>query len=275
MKKTMAHLHEKKSNGHKIVMLTCYDYQTAVLQEKAGVDVIFVGDSVGTNVLGYASETEVSLDEMLYHLRMVKRGVADAYLLADMPYRTYEEPQAALETARKLLAEGADGVKMEGIQPAIVAFLRGHGIEVWAHIGYNPQFHPNVAVQGKTYEDAAALIEGALELQRAGASMLVLELIPEELADAMTRRLSIPTIGIAAGRYTDGQVLSVNDMLGINPQRLRHAKPYMNFGEQALEAIRAYAEEVRHGEFPAESHVRHMKEAELRRVEEWLGSAGR
>ncbi|MFC5702665.1 3-methyl-2-oxobutanoate hydroxymethyltransferase [Cohnella faecalis] len=270
MKKTMAHLHDKKRSGQKIVMLTCYDYRTAVLQEKAGVDVIFVGDSVGTNVLGYGSETEVSLDEMLYHLKMVKRGVNEAYLLVDMPYRTYEEPQIALETARALLAQGADGVKLEGIEPSIIEFLRGHGIEAWGHIGYNPQLHRDVAVQGKTFEQAAALIEGALELQRAGASMLVLELVPEELADVITNRLSIPTIGIAAGRYTDGQVLSVNDMLGVNPQKLRHAKLYMDFSGQALEAIRSYSEEVRNREFPAESHVRHMKESELRRVEEWL-----
>lgn len=270
MKKTMAHLHEKKRSGQKIVMLTCYDYRTAVLQEQAGVDVIFVGDSVGTNVLGYGSETEVSLDEMLYHLKMVKRGVNDSYLLADMPYRTYEEPLAALETARKLLAQGADGVKLEGIQPYIIEFLSGHGIDVWAHIGYNPQFHRDVAVQGKTYEHATVLIEGALELQRAGASMLVIELVPEELADVITKRLSIPVIGIAAGRFTDGQVLSVNDMLGINPLKLRHTKQYMDFSGQALEAILSYSDEVRNAEFPVESQVRHMKEPELRRVEEWL-----
>lgn len=272
MKKTMAHLHEKKNNGQKIVMLTCYDYRTAVLQEQAGVDVIFVGDSVGTNVLGYSRETEVTLDEILYHLKMVRRGVHDAYLLADMPYQTYEEPEMALMTAKKLLAQGADGVKLEGMQAPVIELLHEHGIEVWAHLGYNPQFHENVAAQGKTFEDAAVLVEGALELQRAGACMLVLELIPEELADIVTKRLSIPTIGIAAGRHTDGQVLIVHDMLGMNPQKLRHVKPYFNYNEQALQAFHAYAEEVRQCQFPEEAHVRHMKESEWRRVEEWLRS---
>ena len=270
MKKTIAYLHEMKKSGRKIAMLTCYDYRTAVLQEKAGVDVIFVGDSVATNVLGYDSETEVSLDEMLYHVRMVRRGVNEAYLLADMPYRTYEDPASALETARKLLAQGADGVKLEGIQPAIIEFLCGHGIEVCAHIGYTPQFHREVAVQGKTFENAAELIDGALQLQRAGASMIVVELVPEELADAIAKRLTIPTIGIAAGRFTDGQVLSVGDLLGMNPRKLRHAKQYMDFTAQAEQAIRSYADEVRNREFPAESNVRHMNESELRRVEEWL-----
>jgi len=273
MKKTMARLHEKKRSGQKIVMLTCYDYRMADLQEKAGVDIIFVGDSVGTNVLGYGSETEVALDEILYHLKMVRRGVHDAYLLADMPYRTYEEPDSALETARKLLAHGADGVKLEGMQPQIIELLSGQGIEVCGHIGYNPQFHRDVAVQGKTFEQGAALVAGALELQRAGASMLVLELMPEELAHAIAERLTIPAIGIAAGRFTDGQVLIVNDMLGMNPQKLRHAKQYMDFEGLALKAISDYADEVRSGAFPAESHVRHMKDTELQRVEAWLRSA--
>ncbi|MBB6733853.1 3-methyl-2-oxobutanoate hydroxymethyltransferase [Cohnella zeiphila] len=270
MKKTMAYLHERKRSGQKIAMLTCYDYRTAVLQEEAGVDVIFVGDSVGTNVLGYESEKEVSLDEILYHLRMVKRGVRDAYLLADMPYRTYEEPSIALDTARRLLAAGADGVKLEGVQSRVVECLREQGIEVWGHLGYTPQFHSEVALQGKTFEQAAALAEGALELQRAGASMLVLELIPEELAEAVTKKLSIPTVGIASGRHTDGQVQIVNDMLGLTPRRLRHVKLYADFGEQALAAFRSYAEEVRQAEFPAEPHARHMNQSELRRLEDWL-----
>jgi len=270
MKTTMEHLLEKKASGRKIAMLTCYDYRMAAWQEEAGIDIVFVGDSVGTNVLGYESETEVSLDEILYHLKMVRRGVRDAYLLADMPYRTYEEPEAAWETARRLLAYGADGVKLEGVRPAIVAYLRERGIEVCAHIGYNPQFHQKAAVQGKTFEEAVALIDGALDLQSAGASMMVIELVPEELAGIVTKRLSIPTIGIAAGRYTDGQVLSVNDMLGLNPRRFRHAKTYADMGGQALEAMRAYAAEVRSGDFPAESNVRHMPEAELRRVIERL-----
>ena len=273
MKKTMAWLHERKRTGSKIVMLTCYDYRTAVWQEEAGVDVVFVGDSVGTNVLGYDAETEVTLEDMLYHLRMVRRGVNEAYLLADLPYRTYEDPQSALDNARRLLAQGADGVKLEGVKPDIVRKLREAGIEVCAHIGYTPQHHDAVAMQGKTFEDAVALIDGALALERAGASMLVVELVPEELAEALAKRLTIPTIGIAAGSSTDGQVLSVNDMLGINPRKLRHVKRYADFGARAQAAIRAYADDVRGSAFPEPSHARPMKEEEWRRLEEWLRSA--
>lgn len=272
MKKTMAFLHEKKRNGQKIVMLTCYDYVTAILQEKAGVDVIFVGDSVGTNVLGYESETEVSMDEIIYHLKLVKRGVHEAYLLADLPYNTYQDPLSALETAKILQSYGADGVKLEGIQPNVINTLHENGIEVWAHIGYNPQFHQKVAMQGKTYEHAVELTEGALELEQAGASMLVLELIPEELADVITKKIAIPTIGIAAGRYTDGQVLTVTDLLGMTPNKLHHTKKYMDFYAQALEAFRSYSNEVIHHTFPDESHVRHMKDTELIRLKEWLGT---
>lgn len=270
MKKTMAYLREMKNNGQKIAMLTCYDYPTAVLQEEAEVDVIFVGDSVGTNVLGYASETEVSLDEMIYHLKMVKRGVKEAYLLVDMPYRTYENPTAALETAQRLLSYGADGVKLEGFRKDIIGKLHDSGIEVCAHIGYNPQIHPKAAVQGKTYESAAELIEGALELQRAGASMIVLELMPEEVANVITGKLSIPTIGIGAGNGTDGQVLIVADMLGSSPRQFRHAKRYADFHAQALEAFRSYVIEVRDRSFPDEAHVRHMKEEERGRLDMWL-----
>jgi len=270
MKKTMAYLHERKTNGHKIVMLTCYDYPTAVLQEKADVDVIFVGDSVGTNVLGYQSETQVSLDEMIYHLRMVRRGVSDAYLLVDMPYKTYEDPASALNTAQKLLSYGADGVKLEGFHPDVIKRLSDNRIEVCGHLGYNPQYHTKAAVQGKTQESASILIEEALQLQQAGASMLVLELMPDELAAIITNKLRIPTIGIGAGNRTDGQVLIVADMLGSNPQKLRHAKRYTEFGEQALSAFQAYADEVRRGAFPDESNVRHMKEEERAKLEIWL-----
>lgn len=266
MKRTMAGLQAMKAGGQKIVMLTCYDYPTAVLQEEAGVDVIFVGDSVGTNVLGYASEKEVTLDDIVHHLRVVRRGVREAYLLADMPYRTYEDPRSALETARRLLACGADGVKLEGFRPDAVRALHGEGIEVCAHLGYNPQLHEKPALQGKTDESAAILLEEALDLERAGASMLVLELIPAELAGIVARRLSIPAIGIGAGGGTDGQVMIAGDLLGYSPRKLRHAKRYAEFRAQTSEAFAAYAREVRGGLFPDESHARHMPDDELLRL---------
>lgn len=269
MAKNMSFLHSKKKSGQKITMLTCYDYPTAVLQDKAGLDVIFVGDSLGTNELGYEGETSVTLDEMIHHLKAVRRGVKDAYLLADMPYRTYENPNMALETAKKLINNGADGVKLEGTEEQVVSYLNKNNIEVWGHLGYNPQHHNKAAIQGKSFTTAKALVENASALQDAGANMLVLELVPEELGKVITEKLSIPTIGIGAGRFTDGQVLIVQDMLGITPFKLRHSKNYGDFGKLMLEAFKSYANEVKKGEFPQITNVRNMKDEELKKVMEW------
>jgi len=266
MKKTIAYLQEKKRCGQKISMLTCYDYPTAVLQEKAGLDVIFVGDSLGPNELGYEREISLSLDEMVHHLRAVRRGVKNAYLLVDMPYKTYENPVMALQTAKRLVDCGADGVKLEGMNADVVSCLHKNGIEVWGHLGFNPQFHEKAAIQGKTFDSAKRLLEDAVALQNAGACMIVLELVPEELGKLITETLAIPTIGIGAGRYTDGQVLVVHDMLGITPYKLRHAKIYGNIGQMMLDAFLMYIHDVEHGGFPQEENVRHMPEAEWKRL---------
>ncbi|MFB9278434.1 3-methyl-2-oxobutanoate hydroxymethyltransferase [Cohnella cellulosilytica] len=268
--KNLDYLHRKKQTGAKITMLTCYDYPTARLQEEAGLDVIFVGDSVGPNELGFKHEVEVSLDDILHHLKAVRRGVEQAYLLADLPFGTYASPEAALTAARKLIDHGADGVKLEGPEAEIAACLAQHGYEVWGHLGYNPQRHEKAAVQGKRFDTAKALAEDAIALQQAGAQMLVLELVPEELAQLITKQLSIPTIGIGAGRYTDGQVLIVQDMLGITPRPFRHAKPFARLGEQMLHAFREYAREVESGVFPEPVHARNMQEDELLKVKAYF-----
>jgi len=271
MKKTMDDLHRKKRNAQRITMLTCYDFPTAVLQDQAGLDVIFVGDSLGTNELGYERETSVTLDEIIHHLKAVRRGVKHAYLLADLPYKTYENPDVALITAKELLLNGADGVKLEGIQAEIVSHLCSHGIEVWGHLGFNPQYHEQAAVQGKTFDSAKKLMDGACALQNAGACMIVLELIPEELGKLISKKLTIPTIGIGAGRLTDGQVLIVHDMLGITPRELRHSKNYGHVGEIMLKAFQSYANEVERGEFPQVTNVRNMKAEELSRFMQYYG----
>ncbi len=157
MPNDMAYLTDKKRRHERIAMLTCYDYPTAVLEDAAGVDIIFVGDSLGTNVLGYERKVSVSLPDMLHHLKAVRRSVHQAYLLADMPYQTYQTPAMALETAQQLRDAGADGVKFEGFYPEVVQALRAHQIEVCGHLGYNPQYHEKAAVQGKTRETAAQL----------------------------------------------------------------------------------------------------------------------
>ena len=272
MAKTSESLTQKKTAGQKITMLTCYDYPTAVWEDEAGVDIIFVGDSVGTNVLGYESEKEVTLDDIVHHLRAVRRGVREAYLLVDLPHRTYETPDAALESARTLVSHGADGVKFEGFRPEIVSHLVRNDIEVCAHLGLNPQLHEKKRLQAKTADAAAKLISDSLALQEAGAWIIVYELIPEEVARQATERLSIPTIGIGAGGHTDGQVLIVSDMLGINSFDLRHVQKYDEFHARAGQAIREYIADVQSGRFPTSDNVRHLSEEELRTLEEMLPS---
>ena len=173
MKKYKDYLIQKKAEGTKVTMLTCYDYPTAVLQDAAGIDVIFVGDSVGTNMLGYTSETEVSMDDMIHHLKAVRRGVTNAYLLVDMPYKSYDTPKLALRNARTFVENGADGVKLEGMQENIIKYLVDNDIEVVGHLGLNPQFHKRRAVQGKTIEDATKLIEDSIALEKCGVIALV------------------------------------------------------------------------------------------------------
>ena len=270
MRVTISDLLEMKSRGEKIAMLTAYDYPTAVWEDEAGVDIIFVGDSVGTNVLGYKSEKEVTLDDMVHHLRAVRRGVRHAYLLADLPYLTYETPEAALESASILVSHGADGVKLEGFRPDIVSHLVTNQIEVCAHLGLNPQIHEKKALRAKTAKAAGNLISESMAMQEAGAWIIVYELIPEEVARQATRRLSIPTIGIGAGRHTDGQVLIVSDMLGINSFDLRHVRKYEQLHERATRAIGQYIVDLRTGEFPGDENARQLSAEESQALEEML-----
>ncbi len=262
----------KKKANKKITILTCYDYPTAVLEDKAGIDIVFVGDSVGTNVLGYESETDVTLEDMIHHLKAVQRGVTHAYLLVDMPYGTHDTPDDALKNANTLISHGANGVKLEGGQEkeAVVQHLAESGIEVCCHLGLNPQIHgTRRRVQGKTFHAAKTLIQSALALQDAGARMIVFELIPEELGRLLTQKLRIPTIGIGAGRYCDGQVLIINDLLGITPFDLIHAKKYQNYQEKTFQAISNYKGDVENHRFPVEANVIKMDQVELTKLEEW------
>ncbi len=268
MSKTLAYLQDLKKAGRGIAVLTCYDYPTARVQDEAGMDVIFVGDSLGTNALGYEHEREVTMADMVHHLRAVRRGVREAYLLVDLPYMTYETPEAALDNARTLIGHGADAVKLEGPRPEIVRHLVGSGIEVWGHLGLNPQLHEKKGLHAKTAAAAVELLQDALALQEAGAALLVLELVPEEVGRLVTERLTIPTIGIGAGRYTDGQVLIVHDLLGISPFMLRHVTKYEDLNARSLEAIGRYVGDVRQRRFPLEQNVRHLSEQEQAALEQ-------
>ena len=273
MTNTPESITRKKAAGEPIAVLTCYDYPTARCQDAAGVDIIFVGDSVGTNVLGYSSEKEVTLDDVAHHLRAVRRGVERAYLLVDLPYGTYDTPEQAVDSSSRLTALGADGVKLEGFRPDVVRRLASEGIEVCAHLGLNPQLHARKGMRAKTAAAAAELVSQSVALQDAGAWIMVYEMIPEEVGRIATERLSIPTIGIGAGRYTDGQVLVAPDMLGINTFEFRHSRRYEDLHGRTLRAFEGYIADVRSGAFPGADNVRHLDEGELKALRDKLQEA--
>jgi 3-methyl-2-oxobutanoate hydroxymethyltransferase len=261
MKKTLDYLLAKKKNHQPISMLTAYDFPVAQIEDRAGVDCILVGDSVGTNVLGYTSERQVTMADMLHHCGAVARGVTSAYLLADLPFGSADTPAQAEKNSRALVARGIECVKVEGWKEktAIIEHLSNKKIPVCAHIGYNPQIHGSKAKTfGRSAGEARLLVESALALEAAGAIMIVLEKMPEEVAGIITDRLSIPAIGIGSGRSCDGQVLVVNDILGTSERAFSHAKRYMDFYGLASKAVQAYSEEVLRGRFPGSGHAAHI-----------------
>lgn len=258
MSKDLAYLMAKKDQYEPIVMVTCYDYPTAQIEDEAGVDIIFVGDSVGTNMLGYAAETEVTMEDMLHHLKAVRRGVQEAYLLVDLPYGSYQTPEMAVENAQRLLAHRPNGVKLEGgrEQVEVVRALVAQGIEVCGHLGFTPQtMGTKGRVQGRSLEQGKELLRSALALEEAGLSLLVLELVSEPISQLITQHLRIPTIGIGAGRSCDGQVLVVTDVLGISSGERKLFKRYEHLRERSLEALNHYKHEVQQSVFPAEANT--------------------
>jgi 3-methyl-2-oxobutanoate hydroxymethyltransferase len=278
-KKDLGWFRARKQAQQKISMLTGYDYPTACLEDQAGIDIVLVGDSLGTNVLGYASEREVTMADMVHHLKAVRRGVTQAYLLADLPYQSYATPQLALENAMTLLAHGADAVKLEGgiEQVETIRRLTAQGISVCGHIGFTPQtLHlpgRKARVQGRSFSQATALLEGAIALEQAGAELIVLELMPEPLGKAITECLRIPTIGIGAGRFCDGQVLIIHDLLGMTPFHLRFVKRYQQARELTLQAMTQYKHDVEQGLFPSDEMAFQMDEDERLKVEQWMQQA--
>jgi 3-methyl-2-oxobutanoate hydroxymethyltransferase len=261
---TVADIGKLYADGQRIAMLTAYDYPSARLLDEAGIPFILVGDSVGTVVLGYDSEIRVTMEDMLHHTAAVVRGTSRALVVADMPFLSYSTPAEAVDNAGRFLREaGAQAVKVEGgVRSAriIEAIVRA-GIPVMGHIGWTPQskhaLGGKVRVQGKTADRARNLLGDALAVQEAGAFSIVLELVPEQLATAITERLRIPTIGIGAGPGTSGQVQVLTDLLGWSDWHPKHARPFANLREAVLEAARSYASEVAAGTFPgAEQTVR-------------------
>jgi 3-methyl-2-oxobutanoate hydroxymethyltransferase len=267
---TVTDIARRYADGERLPMLTAYDYPTAQILDEAGIPLILVGDSVGQVLLGYESTVRVTMTEMLHHTKAVVRGTKQAMVIGDMPFLTYSSTDEALENAGRFLQEaGAQAVKVEGgVRSArIIEALVRSGIPVMGHIGWTPQAQlgmgGKVKVQGKDRTQARALLADALAVQEAGAFSIVLELVPAQLAGAITDRLKIPTIGIGAGPLCSGQVQVVTDLLGLGDFVPRHARPYANLRTTIGEAARSYAADVAAGTFPGEAETVRMDDAVL------------
>ena len=230
-----------KMRGEKIASLTAYDYPMAKLLDECGVPLILVGDSLGMVVLGYPDTTHVTMDEMEHHVRAAARAKPRALLVADLPYRSYDTPQAAVTNARRLIAAGAEAVKAEGVLMESVGAIVSAGIPFIAHIGMLPQSileEGRYHIKGKSDTEGAALLEQAIALERAGAFAIVLELVHSPVAKAVTEKLSIPTIGIGSGKDCDGQILVVNDLIGTFPWFTpKFVQPKMDAAAQIKTAV--------------------------------------
>ncbi|ACU89773.1 3-methyl-2-oxobutanoate hydroxymethyltransferase [Desulfomicrobium baculatum] len=272
--KTISDFLQMKKNGEKIVMLTAYDYPSARLAEEAGIDIVLVGDSLGMVVLGYDSTVPVTMADMIHHSRAARRGAKGTFMLTDMPYLTFQiSPAQAMENAARLVQEGGcEGVKIEGgeeIAPQVRALVKA-GIPVCAHIGLTPQSATALSgykVQGRTAEAATKLLHDAVALEEAGAFMIVLECIPAQVAELISTRLSIPTIGIGGGAACDGQVLVFHDTLGLFERFVpKFVKQFETLGVKARDALSVYADEVRSGTFPDAAHSFSMNEEQLQKI---------
>ncbi|MBN3555889.1 3-methyl-2-oxobutanoate hydroxymethyltransferase [Fictibacillus nanhaiensis] len=266
MKTTKSFL-KMKRDGEKITMVTAYDYPTAVICEKAEMDLLLVGDSLGMVVLGYDSTIPVTMEDMIHHTKAVKRGAPNTFIVTDMPFMTYHGSiDETLNNARRILQEsGASAVKVEGGKQIVqtVERLTDAGVPVMGHLGLTPQMvgvMGGYGVQGKEERDAERLIEESLLLEKAGAFAIVLECVPQQLAEIVTKKLRIPVIGIGAGKQTDGQVLVYHDMIGYGFHHVpKFVKTYGNVKDVMVEGLLKYKEDVRTEQFPEERHSFNMK----------------
>jgi 3-methyl-2-oxobutanoate hydroxymethyltransferase len=260
------------ADGQRIPMLTAYDYPTARLLDAAGIPMLLVGDSLGQVVLGYETTVRVTMAEMVHHTKAVVRGTARALIVADMPFLSYATPDEAIENAGIFLREaGAQAVKVEGgVRTArIIETLVRAGIPVMGHIGLTPQTINAVGkirVQGRTRDQARSLIADALAVQEAGAFSMVIELVPEQLATAITERLRVPTIGIGAGAGCSGQIQIITDLIGLGDFIPKHARPYVHVRDSIREAAEAYLADVAAGTFPGPAQTVRMDDVVLDEV---------
>jgi 3-methyl-2-oxobutanoate hydroxymethyltransferase len=273
---TVREIADLKARGEKIPMVTAYDYPTAKLADEAEIPLILVGDSLGMVMLGHESTIPVTMEDIIHHSKAVVRGVKRSMVVADLPFMTYQiDAGEAMRNAGRLLQEGgAHSVKLEGgVRVAeTVARIVESGIPVMGHIGLTPQSvngFGGYRVRGKDIEEAAQLIRDAVALEDAGAYAVVLELLPTSLAGAISRRLTIPTIGIGAGPHCDGQVQVLHDMLGLFTDFApKHARQYTKLAATISDALRRYASDVQEGTFPGEKESFGMDDGVMKEVEE-------
>ncbi len=242
----------------KIAVLTAYDYQTAKIIDVAGIDMILVGDSLGMVVLGYDDTKQVTMEDMIRHTQAVARGVESAIVVGDLPINSFDNVEDALANSRQLMEAGAHAVKLEGNKPEIVRALIEAGIPVQGHLGLLPQTAKRMKVRGKRRSEAERIRSDAMELDALGVFSLVLECIPMDLARRITEAVETPTIGIGAGVHCDGQVLVVNDMIGMDEgYSPRHANVYLDLNELIGKAVKNYIEDVKEERFPTDRHSFH------------------
>ncbi|EAH2024857.1 3-methyl-2-oxobutanoate hydroxymethyltransferase [Listeria monocytogenes] len=261
-----------KENGEKITMITAYDYPSAKNVEQAEADMILVGDSLGMVVLGYDSTVPVTMDDMIHHTKAVKRGAPDTFVVTDMPFMTYHgSVDETIQNARKIIQEsGAHAVKLEGAGEVVnkIARLTEAGAPVVAHLGLTPQsvgLTGSYKVRAKSAQEAQELMDNALAVEAAGAIALVLEAIPRQLAEKVSKALSIPTIGIGAGVETDGQVLVYHDIIGYGiSRRAKFVKAYADIDERIEPALASYVKEIKAATFPEVKHSFTMAEEDLK-----------
>ena len=270
MRVSISQIKDMKRKGEKISMLTAYDYATAKIIDEAGIPLVLVGDSLGMVVLGYESTIPVNMDEMLHHTKAVVRGTKQALVVGDMPFMTYHTSVSdALRNAARFIQEGgAQAIKLEGGVAVVETVKRvvDCGIPVIGHIGLTPQSINQLGgykIQGKTPEAARKLLEDARALEEAGVFAIVLEVVPAPLAELITQKVSVPTIGIGAGAGCDGQVQVISDILGLSNCCFKHTKQYAKLADVIRAAVSEYDSEVKDGSFPTDEHGFSMDESLL------------
>lgn len=257
---TISSLKNIKKNNNNFVTVALYDAPMATIAQQSGVEVVLVGDSLGMTVLGFDSTVPVTIEHMIYHIEAVRRGNNKSLIIGDMPFMSYATQNDALTNAARIMQAGAHMVKLEGGEwlSSTIQKLSDCGIPVCAHLGLTPQSvnkFGGFRVQGREPQQADQLLADAVALEEAGADIVLMECIPETLAERVSNRLMIPTIGIGAGKHVDAQVLVINDILGITPKPPKFSKNFLTEAEDIPGAIRQFVEDVKNGTFPEKEHV--------------------